>query len=155
MAWPTKQSSPGATGAGVLLTADGGHYGELFGAQAIGTGELVFTTGMMGYQESLTDPSFAGQVLTFTYPLIGNYGVHIGASESGRCGPKAWSCATPCISPTIAILRVRWTNFSASTACRAFTTSTHERSLAGFESGDRALRLWAARARGRDDGGLG
>ncbi|MGB1099121.1 MAG: carbamoyl-phosphate synthase domain-containing protein, partial [Poseidonia sp.] len=73
---------PGATGAGVLLTADGGRYpGELFGAQAIGTGELVFTTGMMGYQESLTDPSFAGQVLTFTYPLIGNYGVHIGASE--------------------------------------------------------------------------
>ena len=75
----------GATGAGVLLTADGGRYpGELFGAQAIGTGELVFTTGMMGYQESLTDPSFAGQVLTFTYPLIGNYGVHIGASESGQ-----------------------------------------------------------------------
>ena len=80
---------PGATGAGVLLTADGGRYpGELFGAQAIGTGELVFTTGMMGYQESLTDPSFAGQVLTFTYPLIGNYGVHIGASESGQVWPK-------------------------------------------------------------------
>ena len=80
---------PAASGAGVLLTADGGRYpGELFGAQAIGTGELVFTTGMMGYQESLTDPSFAGQVLTFTYPLIGNYGVHIGASESAQVWPK-------------------------------------------------------------------
>ena len=48
----------------------------------------MFTTGMMGYQESLTDPSFAGQVLTFTYPLIGNYGVHPGASESGKVWPK-------------------------------------------------------------------
>ena len=80
---------PAASGAGVLLTADGGRYpGELFGAQTIGTGELVFTTGMMGYQESLTDPSFAGQVLTFTYPLIGNYGVHVGASESAQVWPK-------------------------------------------------------------------
>ena len=56
--------------------------------KTIGTGELVFTTGMMGYQESLTDPSFAGQVLTFTYPLIGNYGVHVGASESAQVWPK-------------------------------------------------------------------
>ena len=57
----------GASGAGVLLTADGGRYpGELFGANTIGSGELVFTTGMMGYQESLTDPSFAGQVLTLS-----------------------------------------------------------------------------------------
>ena len=59
--------SPQASGFGLLLTADGGRYeGELFGAKGIGEGELVFTTGMMGYQESLTDPSFAGQVLTFT-----------------------------------------------------------------------------------------
>ena len=80
---------PAATGRGVLLTADGGRYlGELFGARSIGAGELVFTTGMMGYQESLTDPSFAGQVLTFTYPLIGNYGVHVGASESAQVWPR-------------------------------------------------------------------
>ncbi|MBL6743630.1 MAG: glutamine-hydrolyzing carbamoyl-phosphate synthase small subunit [Candidatus Poseidonia sp.] len=79
----------GASGPGVLLTADGGRYlGDLFGAQSHGSGELVFTTGMMGYQESLTDPSFAGQVLTFTYPLIGNYGVHAGASESRKVWPK-------------------------------------------------------------------
>ena len=78
-----------ASGPGLLLTADGGRYpGELFGSKGIGSGELVFTTGMMGYQESLTDPSFAGQVLTFTYPLIGNYGVHVGASESARVWPK-------------------------------------------------------------------
>ena len=58
---------PCAEGPGLLLTAYGGRYqGTLFGAQGYGEGELVFTTGMMGYQESLTDPSFAGQVLTFT-----------------------------------------------------------------------------------------
>ena len=90
----------GASGAGVLLTADGGRYpGELFGANTIGSGELVFTTGMMGYQESLTDPSFAGQVLTFTYPLIGNYGVHAGASESGQRMAKGRCCA-PRHAPT-------------------------------------------------------
>ena len=81
--------SPSAEGPGVLLTADGGRYlGTLFGALGHGEGELVFTTGMMGYQESLTDPSFAGQVLTFTYPLIGNYGIHAGASESSAVWPR-------------------------------------------------------------------
>ena len=80
---------PPANGPGVLLTADGGRYcGTLFGAQGHGEGELVFTTGMMGYQESLTDPSFAGQVLTFTYPLIGNYGIHAGVSESAGVWPR-------------------------------------------------------------------
>ena len=80
---------PSASGQGILLTADGGRYeGELFGAKQIGEGELVFTTGMMGYQESLTDPSFAGQVLTFTYPLIGNYGIHHGCSESASVWPR-------------------------------------------------------------------
>lgn len=81
--------SPQASGLGLLLTADGGRYeGDLFGADKIGEGELVFTTGMMGYQESLTDPSFAGQVLTFTYPLIGNYGVHVNRSESSSVWPR-------------------------------------------------------------------
>lgn len=46
-----------------------------FGAAGRRVGEVVFTTGMVGYPESLTDPSFRGQILTFTYPLIGNYGV--------------------------------------------------------------------------------
>ncbi len=83
------QIPKGASGKGILLTADGNEfYGELFGANGIGEGELVFTTGMMGYQESLTDPSFAGQVLTFTYPLIGNYGIHKGKSESRKIWPR-------------------------------------------------------------------
>ncbi len=49
--------------------------GENFGANSSISGEVVFTTGMTGYVESLTDPSFAGQILVCTYPLIGNYGV--------------------------------------------------------------------------------
>lgn len=74
---------------GLLLLADGSRFeGQLFGACGVAEGELVFTTGMTGFQESLTDPSFAGQVLTFTYPLIGNYGVHLGKSESAGIWPR-------------------------------------------------------------------
>lgn len=51
-----------------------GHYG----------GEVVFNTGMTGYVESLTDPSYSGQILTFTYPLIGNYGVRLASAESDK-----------------------------------------------------------------------
>lgn len=49
--------------------------GELIGAPLSTSGELVFTTGMVGYCEAMTDPSYFGQILTFSYPLIGNYGV--------------------------------------------------------------------------------
>jgi carbamoyl-phosphate synthase small subunit len=52
-------------------------------------GEVVFTTGMSGYQESMTDPSFAGQLITFTYPHIGNYGVSQEAMESERVWARA------------------------------------------------------------------
>lgn len=61
---------------GYLVLEDGTVFeGELFGANRDSDGEVVFTTGMCGYQESLTDPSFEGQILVMTYPLIGNYGV--------------------------------------------------------------------------------
>lgn len=59
-----------------LHLADGSFYeGESFGYRGDCAGEAVFSTGMTGYVESLTDPSFAGQILVCTYPLIGNYGV--------------------------------------------------------------------------------
>src|SRR6185503_9423003 len=48
------------------------------------TGEVVFNTSMTGYQEAVTDPSYAGQIITFTYPLIGNYGVSSDAMESSK-----------------------------------------------------------------------
>lgn len=61
---------------GYLVLEDGTVFkGEMFGAERDSDGEVVFTTGMCGYQESLTDPSFEGQILVMTYPLIGNYGV--------------------------------------------------------------------------------
>jgi carbamoyl-phosphate synthase small subunit len=62
--------------AGTLFLEDGTRFdGEGIGASGRRVGEVVFTTGMVGYPESLTDPSFRGQILTFTYPLLGNYGV--------------------------------------------------------------------------------
>ncbi|MEA2252879.1 MAG: carbamoyl-phosphate synthase small subunit, partial [Solirubrobacteraceae bacterium] len=67
---------------------DGDACGEP-GAAAVATGEVVFTTGMSGYQESMTDPSFAGQLVTFTYPHIGNYGVSAEAMESDRVWARA------------------------------------------------------------------
>src|ERR1035441_4685929 len=58
-------------------------------AEAHAVGEVVFTTGMSGYQESMTDPSFAGQLIAFTYPHIGNYGVSAQAMESERPWARA------------------------------------------------------------------
>jgi len=95
-----KKLPPTANGPGVLLLADGSRFeGELFGAEGIAQGELVFSTGMTGYQESLTDPSFAGQILTFTYPLIGNYGIHASSSESSSVWPRALICREVIIHP--------------------------------------------------------
>jgi carbamoyl-phosphate synthase small subunit len=75
---------------GYLLLEDGSRYdGVLCGAHADGTGEVVFTTGMSGYQESVTDPSFARQIIVFTYPHIGNYGVSTPAMESDRVHARA------------------------------------------------------------------
>ena len=60
-----------------MLLEDGARFdGSLRGdAELPVTGEVVFNTSMTGYQEAVTDPSYAGQIITFTYPLIGNYGV--------------------------------------------------------------------------------
>ena len=63
--------------------------GRLFGAPGFAAGEIVFHTGMTGYQEILTDPSYAGQIVVFTAPHIGNYGIHRGDYESGRIHPSA------------------------------------------------------------------
>jgi carbamoyl-phosphate synthase small subunit len=69
----------------ILALADGTYFeGESFGAQGEALGEVVFNTSMMGYQEILTDPSYRGQIVTMTYPLIGNYGVNDEDVESHR-----------------------------------------------------------------------
>ena len=69
-----------------LVLADGTCFeGEAFGADARAVGELVFTTGMVGYLETLTDPSYYGQIVLQTFPLIGNYGVIPEDFEGGCC----------------------------------------------------------------------
>jgi carbamoyl-phosphate synthase small subunit len=73
-----------------VLLEDGTRFdGEACAADAHAVGEVVFTTGMSGYQESVTDPSFAGQLITFTYPHIGNYGVSERSMESERIWARA------------------------------------------------------------------
>jgi carbamoyl-phosphate synthase small subunit len=73
---------------GYVLLEDGTTFeGELLGGEV--TGEVVFTTGMSGYQESVTDPSFNSQIITFTYPHVGNYGVSEAAMESDRVHARA------------------------------------------------------------------
>ena len=75
---------------GYVLLEDGSRLdGDLCAAPLDVTGEVVFNTAMTGYQESVTDPSYAGQIITFTYPLIGNYGVSAEAMESDRVHARA------------------------------------------------------------------
>src|SRR5205807_510272 len=69
----------------ILALEDGSVFpGQAFGARASACGEVCFNTSMTGYQEILTDPSYKGQIVTMTYPLIGNYGVNNQDVESWR-----------------------------------------------------------------------
>jgi carbamoyl-phosphate synthase small subunit len=69
----------------ILALEDGSlFHGEAFGARASACGEVCFNTSMTGYQEILTDPSYKGQIVTMTYPLIGNYGVNTLDVESWK-----------------------------------------------------------------------
>ncbi len=69
----------------LLVLADGTTFeGETIGAEGLAAGEVVFNTVLSGYQEVVTDPSYAGQIITFTYPHIGNYGVNLADFESRR-----------------------------------------------------------------------
>ena len=75
---------------GYLLLEDGALFeGELVGAPLDVTGEVVFNTSMSGYQEAVTDPSYRGQIVVFTYPLVGNYGVSRAAQESDAIHARA------------------------------------------------------------------
>ena len=69
----------------VLVLADGKVYeGEHFGSEKEVEAEIVFNTSMSGYQEIITDPSYCGQMVVMTYPLIGNYGINPEDFESDR-----------------------------------------------------------------------
>ena len=97
------ESGP-ANGAGkefaALVLEDGRAFvGLALGADVLGQGEVVFNTAMTGYQEVLTDPSYAGQMVCMTYPLQGNYGVRDADAESARPWARAmvvrWACPRP------------------------------------------------------------
>ncbi len=85
---------------GYLVLQDGQAFeGVRFGADTGAVGELVFTTGMCGYIETLTDPSYAGQIVMQTYPLIGNYGI-IREDFEGACCVKGYVVRELCETPS-------------------------------------------------------
>ncbi len=85
----------------ILVLEDGTVYrGESFGAHTTTYGEVVFTTSMTGYQEMLTDPSFAGQIVVPTYPLIGNYGINENDNESGQIQLRGFVTRECCSFPS-------------------------------------------------------
>ena len=85
---------------GYLILQDGQVFeGVRFGAETDTVGELVFTTGMCGYVETLTDPSYAGQIVMQTYPLIGNYGI-IREDFEGACCVKGYVVREYCDTPS-------------------------------------------------------
>jgi carbamoyl-phosphate synthase small subunit len=86
---------------GLLYLSDGTIYeGKGFGAIGTALGELVFNTSLTGYQEILTDPSYAGQIITMTYPLIGNYGVNRFEDESTKVYAKGFVVKSPSNTPS-------------------------------------------------------
>ena len=85
---------------GKLILEDGSVYtGELLDRDTKAVGEVVFTTTMTGYQESLTDPSFCGQILTMTYPLIGNYGTAAKFMQSRKTFVRGFVIGELCDAP--------------------------------------------------------
>jgi carbamoyl-phosphate synthase small subunit len=84
-----------------LVLEDGTVYhGYAFGAMDDAVGEVVFCTSMVGYQEMLTDPSYAGQILVPTYPLIGNYGTNEQDFESNRIQVRGFAVREQCLEPS-------------------------------------------------------
>jgi carbamoyl-phosphate synthase small subunit len=84
----------------ILVLEDGLVYeGYAFGAEASAYGEVVFNTSMMGYQEMLTDPSYAGQIVVPTYPLIGNYGINKQDFESNKIQVRGFVVREECLEP--------------------------------------------------------
>jgi carbamoyl-phosphate synthase small subunit len=115
----------------VLLLADGTRFdGEGLNAQGIALGEAVFFTGMTGYEEALTDPSYAGQILAFTYPLIGNYGISGTASQHPR----------PCVAgAAMKRLARRPSHFAATTDLGSWLDDYGVRTIVGIDT--RALTI--------------
>src|SRR5580658_1887837 len=90
----------------ILALEDGSvFHGQAFGARALACGEVCFNTSMTGYQEILTDPSYKGQIVAMTYPLIGNYGVNEEDAESWQ--PHVAGFAIRELSPVVSNWRAQ------------------------------------------------
>src|SRR4051794_24263832 len=101
---------------GYVLLEDGTRFdGRLHGDTSVPgiTGEVVFNTSMTGYQEAVTDPSYAGQIITFTYPLIGNYGVSAEAMESDRVHARGVVMRDPKNGEDVATAEGGWLDWLA------------------------------------------
>jgi carbamoyl-phosphate synthase small subunit len=126
-----------------VLLEDGTRFdGEAVGAEGQVTGEVVFTTGMSGYQESMTDPSFARQLITFTAPHVGNYGVSAAAMESGR------------IHAAAAIMREATDAADASGAEQGWLSWLREHGIPGISGVDTRALVRHIRDKGAMRGGL-
>ena len=129
-----------------LFLADGSRFdGEALGYEGVALGEAVFYTGMTGYEEALTDPSYAGQILTFTYPMIGNYGVSGSAAQYRRA----------CVAGTVIKRIARHpSHHLASTDLASWLDAQHVPALIGADTRAITIALrehgtiWAALAAG-------
>jgi carbamoyl-phosphate synthase small subunit len=98
--WQIRAKGAGMQDKAVLLLEDGSMYsGRSFGSRREAVGEVVFNTSMTGYQEMLTDPSYAGQIIIPTYPLSGNYGINDQDIESGRIQATGFAVRELCAQP--------------------------------------------------------
>jgi carbamoyl-phosphate synthase small subunit len=105
-----------------VLLEDGTRFdGETCAAAGHAVGEIVFTTGMSGYQESMTDPSFAGQLIAYTYPHIGNYGASSQAMESDRAWARAAIMREACNREDAPTAERGWLDWLADCGVRAIS----------------------------------
>jgi carbamoyl-phosphate synthase small subunit len=126
-----------------VLLEDGARFdGVACGAEREAVGEVVFTTSMSGYQEAMTDPSYAGQLITFTYPMIGNYGASENAMESDRVHARA------------AIMRAGVDRDDAPGAARGWLTWLRECDVPAITELDTRALVRHIRDRGAMRGGL-
>lgn len=111
---------------GYLVLEDGTLFvGEGFGAAREMAGEVVFNTGMTGYQEVLTDPSYYGQIVAMTYPLIGNYGINAADSESRQPWVRGFVVKELCELPS---------HWQAATSLSAYLAENGIPGLAGIDT---------------------
>jgi carbamoyl-phosphate synthase small subunit len=133
-AGPSDQPPPGATA--VLVLADGTRFwGRGFGAhtgEEPPVGEVCFTTGMTGYQETLTDPSFAGQIITFTFPHIGNVGANEEDVEAATIAARGLITAEDVTAPS---------NWRATARLDAWLAARGVSGIAGIDTRALTLRI--------------